>query len=209
MIEKYIERQAEYQRELDKKCPRIKPKRKFPYWILAVIVLAIAIFYFSSCNSQKHIVKEKQSVDSSFVKELLDSVKILTQTKEHLEKTINEMQYAGVSFDTVYLEGKRDTVINTVIVTKEGEIKASGRISSAYVTKTVLINVLKEKNEIIDSFALALEKEKKNVKIDTQVKTVEKEVKTGSFPWMTIAVVLLIGIYAGYKSRNYILKLLN
>ena len=113
MIEKYIDRQYEYLMGLDKKSPK-NPKRKFPYWILAAIIMAIAIIYFSSCNSQKHIVKEKREVDSSYVKELQDSVRVLTTTNEHLEKTINEMQYAGVSFDTVYLEGKRDTIINIV-----------------------------------------------------------------------------------------------
>lgn len=205
MIEKYIDRQYEFLMGLDEE---EKPKRKFPYWILAAVIMAAAIIYFSSCNSQKHIVKEKQSVDSSYVNELSDSIRLLKTNNEKLEQTINQMQYAGVSFDTIFLTGKNDTIINTVTITKEGEIKASGNISSAYVSKTVLINVLKEKDQLIDSFALALEKEKKNIKVETQVKTVEKEVKAGSFPWLWIAIMFLLGIYTGYRLRNFISKLL-
>ena len=207
MIEKYLDKQYEYLMGLDKNSPK-KPKRKFPYWILAAIIMAIAIIYFSSCNSQKHIVKEKQEVDSSYVKELQDSVRVLTTTNEHLEKTINEMQYAGVSFDTVYLEGKRDTIINTVTITKEGDIEAKGKILSAYVSKSILVNTVREKNMMIDSLSIALEKEKKNVKIETQVKTVEKEVKTGSFHWLWIVAMFIFGAFLWDRLKPKVLKLL-
>lgn len=207
MIEKYLDKQYEYLMGLDKKSPK-NPKRKFPYWILAAIIMAIAIIYFSSCNSQKHIVKEKQEVDSSYVKELQDSVRVLTTTNEHLEKTINEMQYAGVSFDTVYLEGKRDTIINTVTITKEGDIEAKGKILSAYVSKSILVNTVREKNMMIDSLSIALEKEKKNVKIETQVKTVEKEVKTGSFHWLWIVAMFIFGAFLWDRLKPKVLKLL-
>ena len=206
MIEKYIDRQYEYLMGLDKNSPK-KPKRKFPYWILAAIIMAIAIIYFSSCNSQKHIVKEKQEVDSSYVKELQDSVRVLTTTNEHLEKTINEMQYAGVSFDTVYLEGKRDTIINTVTITKEGDIEAKGKILSAYVSKSILVNTVREKNMMIDSLSIALEKEKKNVKIETQVKTVDKVVKT-PFPWVALIVAFILGGFLWDRLKPKIIKLL-
>lgn len=207
MIEKYLDKQYEYLMGLDKNSPK-NPKRKFPYWILAAIIMAIAIIYFSSCNSQKHIVKEKQEVDSSYVKELQDSVRVLTTTNEHLEKTINEMQYAGVSFDTVYLEGKRDTIINTVTITKEGDIEAKGKILSAYVSKSILVNTVREKNMMIDSLSIALEKEKKNVKIETQVKTVEKEVKTGSFHWLWIVAMFIFGAFLWDRLKPKVLKLL-
>ena len=206
MIEKYLDKQYEYLMGLDKKSPK-NPKRKFPYWILAAIIMAIAIIYFSSCNSQKHIVKEKQEVDSSYVKELQDSVRVLTTTNEHLEKTINEMQYAGVSFDTVYLEGKRDTIINTVTITKEGDIEAKGKILSAYVSKSILVNTVREKNMMIDSLSIALEKEKKNVKIETQVKTVDKVVKT-PFPWVALIVAFILGGFLWDRLKPKIIKLL-
>lgn len=207
MIEKYLDRQYEYLMGLDKKSPK-NPKRKFPYWILAAIIMAIAIIYFSSCNSQKHLGKEKQSVDSSYVKELQDSVRVLTQTNEHLEKTISEMQYAGVSFDTVWIAGKTDTITNTVTITKEGDITAKGKILSAYVSKNLLTKIVNEKQSTIDSFALALEKEKKNVKIETQVKTVEKEVKTGSFPWLWIVAMFIFGAFLWDRLKPKFIKLL-
>lgn len=207
MIEKYLDRQYEYLMGLDKKSPK-NPKRKFPFWILAAIIMAIAIIYFSSCNSQKHLGKEKQSVDSSYVKELQDSVRVLTQTNEHLEKTISEMQYAGVSFDTVWIAGKTDTITNTVTITKEGDITAKGKILSAYVSKNLLTKIVNEKQSTIDSFALALEKEKKNVKIETQVKTVEKEVKTGSFPWLWIVAMFIFGAFLWDRLKPKFIKLL-
>lgn len=206
MIEKYLDKQYEYLMGLDKKSPK-NPKRKFPYWILAAIIMAIAIIYFSSCNSQKHIVKEKQTVDSSYVKELQDSVRVLTQTNEHLEKTISEMQYAGVSFDTVWIAGKTDTITNTVTITKEGDITAKGKILSAYVSKNLLTKIVNEKQSTIDSFALALEKEKKNVKIETQVKTVDKVVKT-PFPWVALIVAFILGGFLWDRLKPKIIKLL-
>lgn len=207
MIEKYIDRQYEYLMGLDEDKPQ-KPKKKFPFWVVAVLLLAVAIIYFSSCNSQKHIQETKVVLDSSFEKELKDSIRYFRNEKERLEHTINELQYAGVKFDTVFLEGKRDTIINTVTITKEGEIKASGHISAAYVSKSVLTKIVNEKQLTIDSLSKSLEIEKKNIKTVVQVKEVEKKTKPG-LPWAMLLVVFAFGCFAWEKSKPFILKILN
>lgn len=136
-----------------------------------------------------------------------DSVRNLRITNERLEQTINEMQYAGVVFDTVFVAGKNDTVVNTVTITKEGDIKATGNISSAYVSKSLLTKIVNEKQAVIDSLSTALSTEKKNVKVDTSSKDVQKQKKV-SFPWLWIIVMFILGGFVWDRSKSFILKLL-
>ena len=95
-----------------------------------------------------------------------------------------------------------------VTITKEGDIEAKGKILSAYVSKSILVNTVREKNMMIDSLSIALEKEKKNVKIETQVETVEKEVKTGSFHWLWIVAMFIFGAFLWDRLKPKVLKLL-
>lgn len=148
--------------------------------IAAIIVIAAAILIaiaFSSCNTSKHTQQSMVSFDSSYLKEQQDSVRVLKTENERLQSEIDEMTYAGVQFDTLFIAGKNDTIINTVTITKEGDIKATGNILSAYVSKSVLTKIVNEKQATVDSLSKALDTEKKNIKTIVETKEVEKKVK--------------------------------
>lgn len=168
-------------------------KRPEIIWIV-VIVAILAIISFSSCKVQKHIVSETHSVDSSVLKSYYDSVRMLKTENSHLQWEKNQLQYAGVQFDTVFVSGKNDTIINTVTITKEGDVHASGKILSAYVSKTFMQKVISDKDTKIDSLAKALQNEKSNVKTVVQTKEVDKVVKAG-FPWALVLVTFVVACY--------------
>lgn len=146
--------------------------------LLAVccFLMAMLIAYIlSGCTSTKQVYKE--TTDSSHLKELEAQNRVLYSENERLLKEVRELQYAEVRFDTVFLKG--DTVVNTITITKEGEVKATGKIVSANLTKNVLTKIVKEKDRIIDS--LSQLKQKETVKVVTEYK--DKYKKVTVFPW--------------------------
>ena len=173
---------------------------KDPVWRLVLCyifgaALIILIALLSSCTSSKSVFK--QTTDSTYLKELADSVRVLRSENSRLTAEISEMQYASVRFDTVYVPG--DTVINTVTITKEGEVKASGRVSSAYVSKSVLTKIVNEQNRVIDS--LKELKEKVNVVTRTEYK--DKVKKVSFIPWWVFLLCLpFLGLYVYEKIKK-------
>lgn len=169
--------------------------------ILAVccFLMAMLIAYIlSGCTSTKLVTKETRLVDSTAVKELSDSVRVLTSENNRLTALVEEMQYASVRFDTVYMPG--DTVINTVTITKEGDIKATGKISSAYVSKSVLTKIVNEQNRVIDS--LKSVKQKEIIRTFTKTEFKDKFKKVTVFPWWFW---LITGVFALLWARKQFL----
>lgn len=171
----------------------IEPRGVNPFDIICffaiVIILLLAAF---GCNTEKHITKERVIVDSTALKEKTDSIYYLKQENERLEAKVRELTYTQVLFDTVFLAG--DTVVNTVIVKEDGTIEAAGKIKSLTISKQLLVNVIAEKNRMIDSLVKVKQKENVVVQKVTETKTrdVVKKVVPGYVWWL-----LILGIAGG------------
>lgn len=166
----------------------------FLVWIV-VLVLAFG------CNTEKHIVKERVVVDSTAIKEKSDSIWLLKREIERMEAQIREMTYTQVLFDTVYIAG--DTIVNTVIIKDNGEVEAAGRIKSLTISKQLLVNIIKEKDRVIDSLAALKQKEKIVVQKETVTKKVDKKSKlvgigVGAF---LLLLVFVVGVFTGWKTK--------
>ena len=180
---------------------KMKIIRSYIYLLIAITLAVLAMLAVSGCNSQKHITENR--FDSTWTKNVQDSNRLLRQEVEKLTGDIQQLIYAGVYFDTVYLKGDtvRDTITNTVVIKTDGSIEAKGRISSAYVSKNTMLKLVAEKQKTIDSFSLALSNEKMNVKTVDRVVTK----KTSFIPlymFLIIAVLAAANIYVIYKNKN-------
>lgn len=166
-----------------------------------VLLVVLLMILLAACNSTKQVSKQTTTVDSSHVKELSDSIRLLKTENEKLIADIREMQYGSVIFDTVYMPG--DTIVNTVTITKEGEIKASGRVSAAYVSKSVLTKIVNEKQRVIDS--LSQVKQRETVKLVTRTEYKDKFVKRSFMAgWWLWILFFLAGVYVGWRWRKFI-----
>ena len=96
--------------------------RSYIYLLIALTLAVLAMLAVSGCNSQKHITENR--FDSTWTKNVQDSNRLLRQEVEKLTGDIQQLIYAGVYFDTVYLKGDtvRDTITNTVVIKTDGSI---------------------------------------------------------------------------------------
>jgi hypothetical protein len=145
-------------------------------WICFTLLTlcVMAILTLCGCSSTKNVTKENR--DSSVIKEYQDSLRVLSIENEKLLNENLQLQYLGISFDTVFLPG--DTIRNTITV-REGSIIASGRIKNAKVGTSNYEKILSEKDRLIDS--LKTVKSKETVRVVTEYK--DKVVKRTVFPW--------------------------
>lgn len=179
----------------------MKILRSYIYLLIALVLAVLLILAVSGCNSQKHIIESR--FDSTWTKNVQDSNKLLRHEVEKLTEDIQQLIYAGVYFDTVWLKGDtvRDTITNTVVIKSDGSIEAKGRISSAYVSKNTMLKLVAEKQKTIDSLSVALSDEKMNIKTVDRVVTK----KTSFIPlymFLIIAVLAAANIYVIYKNKN-------
>jgi hypothetical protein len=167
----------------------------FLLFLVLVIVLVIGL---TSCTSTKEVTKRVELVDSTVVKSLSDSIRLLKSENQRLTADITELQYSGVRFDTVYIPG--DTITNTVTITKEGEIKASGRVSAAYVSKSTLTRIISEYSRVIDS--LKAVKQTEQIRTVTKIEYKDKVKKVSFIPfwvWILFAALLFWGNREKFK----------
>ncbi len=157
---------------------------------LLILIILATLWLCSGCNTTKHTVSEKKT--DTREQELTDSLNLVKSERDRFEQLYNEIQYAGVIFDTIAI---RDTVnqLNTVYITKEGEIKAEGNIKSASVSKTVFNKIIAEKDRLIDS--LRYVKSKTEVKKETVYK--ERIVKRSTWLFW-----LIVGLISGVAISN-------
>jgi hypothetical protein len=142
------------------------------------VALTFVIFAFVwgcnvSCTTQKQI--QTLRVDST--SEKIDSVKLLQEEVNRLTNENIQLQYLGISFDTV-----RGDTIRNVITIHEGNIEASGKIVSAKVATSFLQRVVVEQKRTIDSLSLV----KSKVNVVTEYK--DRMVKRTIFPWWFILI---------------------
>lgn len=142
---------------------------------LAALILCAILIMAGGCNTTKEV--NKMSYDSTSLTQKDDSIRLLKSERDRFEELYNELIYSNVIFDTVRTT---DTVnhFNTIYITKEGEIKASGNIKSANVSKSIIQSIILAKDKTIDSL--------KNVKnkVVTEVHEVVKEKKVKRNFWL-------------------------
>lgn len=184
----------------------MKTQRIGLIWIALLIIMAFVIMLFARCSSTKDLNKTTEKVNESREKELSDSLHLITSERDKLESEIKELQYAGVIFKTDTIN-HRDTITNTIEITKEGAIKATGNIGSAYVSKSFVARIITEKDRLIDSFRNVKQKEKYITRTVTITKTKYK--KTSFFPLWLILIAFVAGWIVKKKLGSKSFKLFN
>lgn len=144
--------------------------------IIAISTIVLLWLIASGCSSSKNV--SKSITDSTATKD--DSIRLLKAERDLFEQQYNELLYAEVLFDTIL---SHDTIHNTVFITKDGGIEASGNIVKASVNKNVYLNLIAQRDRMIDS----LSKLKEKVRVITETKQVEK--KTTVFPWWFLLII--------------------
>lgn len=159
----------------------------------AVIAVMMLLLFFwlvaTGCSSSKHV--EKSFTDSTATKD--DSIRMLKAERDLFEQQYNELLYASVLFDTLTLH---DTIHNTVFISKEGEVKAEGKIRTVNVSKNVYLSIISEKDRLIDSLSKITQKVQVVTKTETKVK------KVTVFPWWLL--VICGGIFIIVKKLKFI-----
>lgn len=174
-------------------------------FIVAMLLFAVFLWMLTGCNSQRHIIKQSLTTDSTVLRSKSDSIRLLSREVSRLESEVRELQYAGVVFitDTLFKDRERDTIVNTVTITKDGGIEAKGQIKAAYVSRDTYARIATEKQRIIDSLAAALHTEKQNVKKEQVVKEVEKQVRfLPWFYWPLIIAAFVFGAIVAWRAKS-------
>jgi len=196
-----------------------QPIDKCALKIIAIVLVSALILSFLSCKTSKHITTSVVTVDSSYLKEKIDSVHVLLEEKSRLESTIKELQYAGVVFDSSKCPPSQfvidkncnvDSILrildeykNTVKIYADGTIEAQGKLKSAYYTKNKLTQTISELTNTIDS--LRKMKQTKSIAYKTTIATVDKEVKRSFFSqWWMWLIVFVAGCYIDRRSLSKI-----
>jgi hypothetical protein len=175
--------------------------------------IIILIFSASACTSTKDIAKNKTVVDSTVIKDLQDSVRVLKTENAHLSTEIRELQYSGVSFqdrcDTAALRriltsGLVDKSVieeylhqmaecsDQVKIASDGTIEAKGKLKSAYYSSdklTRMVYDLKRENDSLRSV--------KQKTIDHYYKITETKIKHSKTRVLNFLIFLLIGAVGG------------
>lgn len=154
----------------------------------------LILFIFASCTSSKHVSRETARTDSSAVKEVARLTKVLKDTVSAYERQLAALSETGVVFetrtDTVRLPGKIEYYDNGRIKSVEGMLRSANQ--------RVLEEVAEKYNYASTIDSLTTELERKEVKVVTETKTVEKDVKRG-LPWFWLCVGLIGGWLARWK----------
>lgn len=170
------------------------------------IIFAIA-YVLGGCTSQKNVNKGKEAIDSSYIMQLQQQIHTLTLENEHLQHTINEMEYTDVVFDNncdsilrnaLLKAGCNVDSINAVLalykskikVYADGAVEYDGAIKSFSRTKSKLEETIKTLQRVNDS--LVTVKQKVDVRVEKQTEWKEKVVKRGISGLMWTLFVLFI-----------------
>jgi hypothetical protein len=196
--------------------------------IYLVLILWL-ISSLSGCSSTKNLHSEQQLSDSSHESELKDSIELLKLEKEKLVSELRQSEYKNFQFyndcdtasmfryfQTVYsnpdmvhipYNGNLDSLPinpppNKVTYYPDGKVEVSGRLKSASFQSEMIMRTIHEKDLRIDSFAVALAKEKSNKHTETKTVTITKKVRF--MPWW-IWLLIPASALAWERIRKYIL----
>lgn len=169
-------------------------------WFLLILIMAMFVILFTSCSVTKKSQTDTNVKETTREQILTDSLHLMKSENDRLTSEISQLQYAGVVFNTDTVN-HHDTITNTVEITKEGAIKATGNIGSAYVSKSFYSKLIAEKDKRYDS----LLKKKQEVLYIT--KTIDTHTTTNvkrsllNFWWLLI-VGAVFGIFIHHKTKN-------
>ena len=192
----------------------------------------LIILLFASCGTTaKNKRSLTASIDSTIIKEKDNLIRDAKEKISYLENELRELQTTGFTFNNcdtaatrLLLESIRasySTITkqqadsfanilkakdNTVRFYADGSAEAIGALRTANYSKAILQRQLAGYMEKVDSFAHALEQEKKNVKIE--IRDVEKVKKVIVFPWWLVIVAAIAGLITGVVYSNKIKKLI-
>lgn len=178
------------------------------------IIFAIA-YVLGGCTSQKNVSKGKESIDSTYIMQLQQQIHTLTLENEHLQHTINEMEYTDVVFDNdcdsvlrnaLLKAGCNVDSINAVLalykskikVYADGAVEYDGAIKSFSRTKSKLEETIKTLQRVNDS--LVTVKQKVDVRVEKQTEWKEKVVKRGlgGLFWTIFVLIIIAAFLLGF-----------
>jgi len=186
------------------------------------IIFAIA-YVLGGCSVHKDISTGETKFDSSYIQQLQQQIHTLTLENEHLQHTINEMEYTDVVFDNdcdsilrnaLLKAGCNVDSINAVLalykskikvyadgaVEYDGAIKSFNRAKSKWEEK---IQILQRLND-----SLAIVKQVVDVRVEKQTEWKEKVVKRGisglmwTFFVLLIIAAFLLGFWLCWKYKD-------
>lgn len=155
-------------------------------WFALSLLILIYLFLWVvslGCNTTKNV--QKTVVDSSTAKD--DSIRLLKAERDLFEQQYNELLYASVLFDTIMLH---DTITNTVVINKEGEVRAVGKIKYVNISKNIYSSIISQKDRTIDSLKSLKDKVQVITKTDTKLKKVRP-----AFMWILLLVGYVLGCF--------------
>ena len=168
-------------------------------WVCLVTIILLLWMCFG-CNTQKHINTEIKSSDITDIKERDSLIAVLRSEISELTNEINQLRYAGVSFqdrcDTAALrriltEGLVDKAViddylkqlndcsNEVEIAADGSIKAKGKLKEAFIKEEIYKKAIARWEQKYDS--LAKVKQKEVVRVVTKTEKVDRNVKRSFF----------------------------
>jgi hypothetical protein len=153
----------------------------------------LLMILLASCTSTKQVVKQTTSIDSSYIKQLEESVRVLQSENSHLSSEIHEMLFNSVEFDstncppTQIIIDERcnaDSIraileadfSNEVKIHANGTIEAKGQLRRASASLQKIQQVIAEQSRTIDS--LRSLKQHETVRTITKTEYKDKYVKT-------------------------------
>lgn len=188
-------------------------------WFAYLIGVIMLLWLVSGCRTHKEFIGEKKTYDSTVATGRADSVRMLLAEISRLENVIRQQQYGSVDFEcpecpptqlVVPEDCNVDSLVNAlnslksiVRIYADGTFEAEGRLKSANFLQEIQKRTIETLERRKDSFALALEYEKKNVKKETVkvTETVEKRVMTG-LAWWLIAAAFIAGFVLAWRIKK-------
>lgn len=158
-----------------------------------LLFLLFLMILLAGCTSTKQVAKQTKTVDSSYIKQLEESVRVLQSENSHLSSEIHELLFNSVEFDstncppTQIIIDERcnaDSIraileadfSNEVKIHADGTIEAKGQLRRASASLQKIQQVIAEQSRTIDSLRSLKQEEK--IRTITKTEYKDKYVKT-------------------------------
>jgi hypothetical protein len=168
--------------------------------ILTIILLAILMIFvwmLTGCRTVEKVVERERLIkDSTSVRQVDSLLVVQHDLIQQYETTLQEMRDAGVVFSEIPCPDNP----NTVEITPDGGIKASGAIKSANVKESTLQLELARLRSTYDSLLHIQRKD--SIQVHTQYKTITKTVSRKAQPsWYLWLIFLVAGMVLEYRFK--------
>jgi hypothetical protein len=164
--------------------------------ILLLIILMMFVWMLTGCRTVEKVVERERLVKDSTEVKTVDSLLIVQHDMvQEYETRMQELRDAGIVFNEIPCPD----VPNTVEITPDGGIKASGSIRSANIKESTLIVELARARHTYDS--LLQVKKSDSVIVKTEYSRITKTKTKKVYPWWPLAIVFILGMMAEYKFK--------